>query len=114
MDQSRRVMPLVENAAIRRLRENPAAAADLKGLLEEVVATDRLDLWRIEDGKKLLSLGRQAYYASRFQEAVDILLNQLSEVPEDPVIHAELGWALCALGKLDASRFHLDKALGMD
>jgi len=45
---------------MQKIRESGGKMSD--GWLDEVVSKDRLDRWRISEAKKLVSLGRAAYY----------------------------------------------------
>lgn len=93
-----RKLPYVENPAIQRLRlggDNRLPFDELKALL---LPRQTTETWRISEEKRQLSFCRQAYYGSRWDEAIN-LYNSMSAKPDSPDFMAEMARALHVLGK---------------
>ena len=104
------VLPWLENPAIRALRENPGRSFAEHELLGLLMDQARLETWVIDQDSLDLSLCRQAYYGSRFEEAV-ARYEALSNRPEDPGFLAEMGRAHSITGRRDHARVLLERAL---
>ncbi len=105
-----RVLPFVENHAINRLRLNPEERPTIEVLTDLLLVPEAINSWQCSPEKKLLSLCRQAYYGSRWEETVQ-LYRQLEQKPESPDFMAEIGRALHITGRTEEAWELLQKAL---
>lgn len=97
-----RVLPFLENPAIQRLREAEGEPPPFEALAALLLSEDRAETWRFSKEKLLLSRCRQAYYASRWEEAVQ-LFESMQEKPEQADFLAEMARALFISGRQDAA-----------
>ncbi len=106
-------LPALENPAIRLLRENPGRDFPDAVLLDALFDPVRMADWVINPESMALSLCRQAYYGSRFEEAVE-RYRSLSDPPQQADFLAEMGRALSITGRRPEARGLLEKALAQD
>jgi len=104
------VLPAVENPAIRTLRENGPGGPGDDELLRLLLEPDRMRALAVDQKSMDISLCRQAYYRSDFEEAVT-RYQALPSPPEEAGFLAEMGRAFNITGQTRQARELLGKAL---
>lgn len=110
---SGQIQPELESPAIRTLREGAGQHFDAQELAPLLLDQARLNTWIIDRNSLELSLCRQAYYASRFEEAVERYL-ALPNPPQDSGFLAEMGRAFSITGRTKDAEQFLENALRQD
>jgi NAD(P)-dependent dehydrogenase (short-subunit alcohol dehydrogenase family) len=108
-----RQLPFLENPAIQKLREAEGTPPSFEDLAPLLLTEQRTQSWRFSQEKQLLSRCRQAYYASRWEEAVQIF-ESMEEKPEQADFLAEMARALFISGRQDAASPLLRKVIELD
>jgi tetratricopeptide (TPR) repeat protein len=109
-----RVMPLVENSAIKMLRlgGNYNLTEDL--LFSKVIRDVGIKNWAIDENKRLISLGRAAYYKGNYDEAIKLWKKVLGNLSPDSVFLCELGWAYYFRSEYNEALTIFNKAVKLD
>lgn len=108
-----RVMPYLENQGIRELRQQPGQQPAFEALAQLLLPQEQTESWRFTKEKSLLSQCRQAYYASRWTEAIR-LYGQMEEKPAQADFLAEMGRAHHICGRPKEASALLQRALQLD
>jgi tetratricopeptide (TPR) repeat protein len=112
-DRKRRLVESYESGdrLTAREGEGPARSAVDPKILEHLEALGYLDTQSPQGDRNLAAL---YFDAGRYEEAADAYEKLVEENPEDANLRASLAGALGALGRLDESLEHIDKAIEMD
>ncbi len=89
---TKRVLPLVENPAIKILRLKKEDKTTKELLLSRVISKDKINHWMISETKHLISLGRIAYHNKAYDEALKHWKMALQGSPQDCSLLSEMGW----------------------
>lgn len=87
-----RIQPLLENPAIRMLRQKDETPA-LESLLSSSIQKDLVKSWTISETQMLISLGKSAFNRADYDEAINCWNKVFAKLPKDGEIQSDLGWA---------------------
>lgn len=109
-----RVTPYLESPAMARYRETGETEQSL-ALLEAVGRERTAGAWLMDDTKRYLSQGREAWYRGRFNEAV-LCWERLAAVEASRTgeVLGWLGWGLLRLKRVAESIERFEEALALD
>lgn len=88
-----RINPLVENPAIRMLRTKQDTGITKESLFSSVVQEDEIKNWTISEEKRLVSLGRAAYYRREYDKAIQCWGKVWKNISSDATLLSDIGWA---------------------
>lgn len=108
-----RVLPYAENPALRELRLATGTPPAFEALMPQLLLRETVESWRFSPQSRLLSQCRQAYYGSRWEEAV-LLFESMEEKPDLPEFLAEISRALFISQRQDTAVALLRKALALE
>jgi tetratricopeptide (TPR) repeat protein len=110
--KSGRVLPLSENPVIREIRmgKRSGGTADIQ-TVQDCFEPGKVALWKIDTLKFTLSSARQAYYSSRFEEAVRLFKEIEGEIPDDSQLFSEIAWACSVTGDADRALEYSERSL---
>ena len=112
--EMKRILPLLENPAIKLIRLQGETSIDHERILEQLINKDTVDGWRINDNKFQMSLGRIAYHRKEYSKALAHWkkMSDLSVV--DRQFLGEFGWAYYFMSEYDAAIKVFDRALSVN
>jgi tetratricopeptide (TPR) repeat protein len=110
-----RVLPLVENPAVSRLRTAPPSLPPLPlpELLRAAIGERRLDDWKIDETKRLISSGRAAYGRRAYSDAIEAWEQVGAAVAEDPSLLSDLAWAYYFVERWEEAKAAFDCSLAI-
>lgn len=105
-----RILPWVENAAIKEMRLNKKTMTR-EALLAQAINQDFLKEWQVDKNKFLISFGRIAYHRKEFAEALKNWQEVSGPMALDDNFLSEFGWAYYFTSAYDKAIELFHKAL---
>lgn len=104
-----RIEPLLENPAIRALRQNTKIAQD--ALLALAAHNEAVRNWTINETQMLISLGKSAFNRTDYDTALKCWNKVLTQLPKDGIAQCDVGWAHYFKANYDGAVKAFDEAI---